>query len=268
MRTITEFPVSTLKTAMKTKQDLLTAGKTAEELPAAMGEALKLEGDKLTNVLNALEVVGTKTHDLKRVVVFALLENEKAPAGVLQKGDHYFAIEYFPPLPGSQPKGRGPREDGGRGGKRGGGRGGDKRGGRGGERGGRGGERGGNDRGRGPRPGGAPGEVQAGAEGGRPPRGPRPEGGGRGPRPDNRGPRPVIAGAPAGEGGSPRPAGGRPPRGPRPPRQPHVQAPVDPNAPKKIIAPRPGSLTAATSAESTPADSSSAPAASSETSSS
>jgi hypothetical protein len=237
MKTITEFHVSALKNAIKTKTELLAAGKTAEELPAAMGEALKLEGDKLNHVLNAIEVVGTKTNDLKRVVVYTLLENEKAPSGVQQKGEQYFGIEYFPPLPGSQPKGaRGPR-DGGKGdGKRG-----DRKDGKKG-RGGKGDGRGG-DRGRGPRPG-PGGEMQAGAgaaEGGRPPRGPRPEGA----RPP-RGPRP--------EGGAP--AGGRPPRGPRPPRPEgaqQAQAP-NPNAGKKIIIPLRGA-TAAAPTESKPSES-------------
>ena len=203
MRTITEFHASTLKNAIKTKEELLAAGKTAEELPAAMGEALKLEGDKLNHVLNALEVVGTKTHDLKRVVILALNENEKAPSGVQQKGEQYFAVEYFPPLPGTQPKGRGPR-DGKRDGKRG-----DRKGKKG--RGGRG------DRGRGPRRG-SEGELQAGAVGTEGQQ--RPEG-------------------EASEGGEAKRRRRRPPRGPRPPRpegQQQAQAP-NPNAGKKIVIP-------------------------------
>src|SRR6476660_8274290 len=98
MKTLTEFAVVTLKNAAKTKQELTTAGKTAEELPAAMGETLKLEGDKLTFVMNALEVVGAKFDDLKRVVVFTLAEGEKAPYGAIQKGEQYYSSEYYPPL--------------------------------------------------------------------------------------------------------------------------------------------------------------------------
>lgn len=115
MKTITEFAGATLKNALKTKQELTTAGKTPEELPAAMGEALKLEGDKLTILLSAIEVVEKKTNDLKRVVVWSLQEGEKAPKGTEQKGDHYFAIEFFPPLPGQARPGQ--KKHGGRGGK-------------------------------------------------------------------------------------------------------------------------------------------------------
>lgn len=138
MRTITEFAGSNIKNAAKSKQDLTTAGKTAEELPAALGEALKVEGDRLTHLLNALETAGEKLNDLKRVVVFALAEGEKAPQGAQQKGETYYLCEYYPPL--NPPKQKGKFE--GRGDKKGGKRGrGGKRGGRGGGRDQRGGRR-------------------------------------------------------------------------------------------------------------------------------
>jgi hypothetical protein len=181
MKTITEFAAITLKNAAKTKQELTTAGKTAEELPAAMGEALKLEGDKLIFLLGALEAVGEKTNELKRVVVLALNEGEKAPTGVKQIGEKYFSIEFYQSM--QKPRADEGR-DGGRGDKRGGKRG-DKRGAGGGGRGdGKRGEgRPGGDRG------GAPGERGAsagpggdrgpgGAPGGRGPRAPRPQGAG------------------------------------------------------------------------------------------
>ena len=229
MKTITEFTVTTLKNALKTKQELTTAGKTAEELPAAMGEALKLEGDKLTILMSALEAIEKKTNDLKRVVVLTLAEGEKAPKGAEQKGDHYFCIEFFPPMPGQERKGRG--RDGGRGGRDDKGRG-DKRGGK------RGGGRDGKGRGpgRGDRPGGegmraAGGPGGAPSEGGkpggdqrrrRPPRGPRP--GGAGP---SRGPIPVQrVGEPA------QPAAPRAPIKPLTPIQPKTATPL--KAPAKV----------------------------------
>jgi hypothetical protein len=120
MKTITEFQVTTLKNAAKTKQEVVAEGKTPEELTAALGEALKLEGDKLTFILNALELVQSKDRDLKRVVVFTLAEPEVAPKGAIQKGEHYYSVDYFPPLPG-QERSRAPQDrDGGkRDGKRG-----------------------------------------------------------------------------------------------------------------------------------------------------
>lgn len=159
MRTVTEFAALTIKNAAKTQQELTAAGKTAEELPAAMGEALKLEGDRLNHLLGALEVAGNRLDDLKRVLVIALNEGETAPSGAQQKGEQWLIAEYFAPL---VKKGAHPAED--RSGKRG-----DKRGDRRGKRGpGRGGDK---DR------------------GGRPPRGPRAEGG-----PKGAGPKPVTSG--------------------------------------------------------------------------
>lgn len=101
MKTITEFDVSRLKNAAQIQQELLAAGKTAEEMPQALGEALKLEGDPLNYLLNALAVAensSKKLNDLKRVIVFSLSEGEKAPSQTQLKGEHYYTLEYYPPL--------------------------------------------------------------------------------------------------------------------------------------------------------------------------
>lgn len=175
MKTLTEFDGFRLKNALNTKKELIAAGKTPEELPAALGEALKLEGDKLSLMLAALEVAETRSDNIKRIVVFAAEEGKPGPKGAVQKEDKHFLAEYFF-SPQAQP--RGPREgrDGGRGG-----RGGKK--GRGGKRGGRGGREGGGDRG--PRREGAP--AEASREGG--------GGGERRPRPRRGGGKPGEPGA-------------------------------------------------------------------------
>lgn len=175
MKTLTEFDGFALKNALAKKKELTDAGKTAEELPAALGEALKLEGDRLTFMMAAMEVAESRLDGLKRVVVYTVDEGKTAPKGAVQKGEKHYLAEYFFT---AQPKRAGGRDGDrpGRGGKRGGK--GDKRGGKRGERGGGGG------RGRGPRPEGAP------AEGGAEARAPREA---RGPR-ENRGPRPQGAG--------------------------------------------------------------------------
>ncbi len=134
MKTLTEFPSPTIKNALKTQQELLAAGKTPEELPAAMGEALKLEGDKLTFLLSALEEVKTRTDSLKRVIVSQLNEGETVPSTSKLIGEKVYTVEFYPAANKAPQKradeGRGPR-DGKRGGKRGekrgGGRGGDDR---------------------------------------------------------------------------------------------------------------------------------------------
>lgn len=111
MKTLTEFASLHLKNAAKTKQELTTAGKTAEELPAALGEALKIEGDKLTFLLHALELVQAKLADLKRVIVFTLAETEKPPANATKHGEHYYLVEFYPSAQ-SQNERNAPSKDG------------------------------------------------------------------------------------------------------------------------------------------------------------
>lgn len=148
MKTLTEFASHTLKNAAKIRADLTAAGKTPEELPAAMGEALKLEGDRLTRMLAAIETVDGRPGDLKRVLVMQLNEGEKAPEGAVQKGDLWYVPENLAPITKGLPvemRGGGRDDRGGRGGRDG------RRGGPGGGRGGPGGGRGRDDRGgRGP----------------------------------------------------------------------------------------------------------------------
>ena len=136
MKTITEFPALNLKNAAKIRAELTASGKTAEELPAALGEALKLEGDKLTFMVAALDLIGTRHDDLKRVIVSVPREGEKPPTDAKQVGEHFYSVEFHPSLNKPAPQAReGGRDDrrGGRDGKRGG-RGGGGRGGRDGDR--------------------------------------------------------------------------------------------------------------------------------------
>jgi len=154
MKTLTEFVAVTLRTAAKTRAELTSGGKTIEELPPAMGEALKLEGDKLNFMMNALEVVGDRSDDLKRVIVFTLVEGEKAPTHAKQMGEHYYLVEYYPSLHAKKPRADSRDE--------------------------RGGGRDGKGKGRGDKRGGKPGgdrpeqSAAGGPGGGRPPRAPRP----------------------------------------------------------------------------------------------
>jgi hypothetical protein len=189
MKTLTEFNGFALKNALETKKQLVAAGKTAEELPAAMGEALKLEGDKLTFYLAAIEVAEARPDNLKRVVVLDIPETEKAPKGAEKKGEKYFIAEYFyTPAPKREGRGQGRHEGRGDGKKRGKGRGG---------RGGRG-QR--DERGRGGRPGQGAEQNASGATGEA-----RADGGGK-----------------TGEGESDQRRRRRP-RGPRRPRSPDAQ---------------------------------------------
>ncbi len=139
MKTITEFNAIELKNHLKTLELLSKAGKTAEEISLAFGEATKKEGDKLKFFVNALESIKARAQGLKRVVVLAAPEEapeegpEKAPGKVkdkipqhAEKRDGYIYLpEYYPALPGEKKgrPGRGAGKDGGRGGGRRGGQG-------------------------------------------------------------------------------------------------------------------------------------------------
>ncbi len=107
MKTLTEFQAPQIKAAVIKKQELVTAGKTAEEIPPLMSESLKIEGDRLTCLLNALEIIQNKTNDIKRIVVYTLEESEikNTPKNVID--GKYFSAEYYPPLVQKKPQGKG-----------------------------------------------------------------------------------------------------------------------------------------------------------------
>jgi hypothetical protein len=123
MKTITEFYGANLGRALKKTRELTTAGKTAEEIPQAIGEEFKLEGDKLKLFMQALEVIKIKSDQLKRVVVIQLAENDKLPNGATKKDEYCFLPEYFPAPPradkGPHRGGHRDRDDDKRRGKRG-----------------------------------------------------------------------------------------------------------------------------------------------------
>jgi uncharacterized membrane protein YgcG len=161
MKTLTEFVSFTLKNVIQAQKELTDAGKTAEEIPAALTEKFKVEGDKLKYLTTAAEMVKNRLDGLKRVIVLQLAEGENAPSGAEKHEELYFVVEHFAAKQSQAPA----REE--RGGR------GDKRGGKGG-RGGRGGDRDGKGKGGGRGPGGDRGERSA---------APRPAGGGGIPKP-------------------------------------------------------------------------------------
>ncbi len=113
---MTEFSGFTLR-------EVKALGKTDDALNAHLTETLKLEEPKLTLFRSALEMIAGKEDRVKRVLVYPKpAEGEKAPAGLVEKSDHLFGMEFFPAPPqAAAGKGRfakGPR-DGKRGDKRG-----------------------------------------------------------------------------------------------------------------------------------------------------
>lgn len=128
MKLVTEFSTFTLNKGLAAKAALATAGKTPEEIEAGLAETFKLEGDKLKFFVNALNVAGENTTNLKRVFVATLAEGENVPAKATKVEEHHYIPEFLivakPAAPAADAKG-----GKGRGGRSGGGRGGDKKGG-------------------------------------------------------------------------------------------------------------------------------------------
>lgn len=115
MKAVTEFPNFTLSRALKAKTDLLAAGKTPEEVQTSLGETFKLEGDRLKHFMNAIDIAGQNSENLKRVIVVSLNEGENAPAKAIKVEEHHYVPEFLvtaAAAPAASPRG------GARGGKR------------------------------------------------------------------------------------------------------------------------------------------------------
>jgi uncharacterized membrane protein YgcG len=126
MKSVTEFWAISLNQGLTKKAALDAEGKTPEEVSAALGEQLKMEGEKLTHFINAMEVASQNPEKLSRVRVVTLAEGENAPQKALQVEAHHYVPEFqTAPRPAQAKKaeagGKGGRSGGGGGGGRGGG---------------------------------------------------------------------------------------------------------------------------------------------------
>jgi hypothetical protein len=129
MKAVTEFPSFTLTKAIQQRKTLTEAGKTPEEVQGELGTAFKLEGEKLTCLINAVEIASKHSGNLKRILVMRLGEGEtNTPAGATKIDELYYLPEILnltvaKPHEKSDPKNK---NRGGRGGGKGGGKGGPK----------------------------------------------------------------------------------------------------------------------------------------------
>ncbi|MFZ3230419.1 MAG: hypothetical protein WA160_09450 [Pseudobdellovibrio sp.] len=97
MKSITEFAQPVLQKVLAAKAALVTAGKTAEEIVASMGESFKLEGDKLKFILAAADLVADKK-SVRRVVVVSFAEGEVAPAKYQKIEETHYLVEILEPV--------------------------------------------------------------------------------------------------------------------------------------------------------------------------
>ena len=120
MKSVTEFPSFVLSQGLKAKTALAAEGKSPEEIQTSIGESMKFEGDKLKHFINALDVAGANTENLRRVLVVTLGEGEVAPHKSTKVEEHTYVPEFLnlsastAHKPAGDSKGRGGR--GGRGG--------------------------------------------------------------------------------------------------------------------------------------------------------
>jgi hypothetical protein len=118
MKFVTEFANMTLTQAIKSRAALVAEGKQPEEIQAALGTAYKAEGEKLTHLINAIEVASQNPENLKRVLVVSLNEGEKAPAKAVQVEAFHYVPDFLVtarPAPVDKKDARGGRGGGGRG---------------------------------------------------------------------------------------------------------------------------------------------------------
>jgi hypothetical protein len=94
MKSVTEFASFTLTKGLSTKAALTTEGKTPEEIQQGLGEAFKLEGDKLKYFITALDVASQHSENLKRVLVVSLAEGESAPSKATKVEELHFVPDF------------------------------------------------------------------------------------------------------------------------------------------------------------------------------
>ncbi len=92
MKSITEFSQPTLQKFLAAKAVLATEGKSPEEMMTAIGESMKLEGDKLKFIFAAGDLVAEQKA-FRRVLVASIAEGEAAPAKYTKIEDNYYLVE-------------------------------------------------------------------------------------------------------------------------------------------------------------------------------
>lgn len=95
MKSVTEFWSVNLNKGLKAKADLVAGGKTPEEIQAALGEAFKMEGDKLKHFINAMEVATQNPEKLAKVLVVTVAEGETAPPKAVKIEETHYIPEFM-----------------------------------------------------------------------------------------------------------------------------------------------------------------------------
>jgi len=94
MKSMTEFFAHKLIKGNTAKAALVADGKTPEEIEAGLGEAFKLEGDKLKFFVNAMQVAEDNAEKLGRVLVFKFEEGESIPPKAVAVDEYHYVPEF------------------------------------------------------------------------------------------------------------------------------------------------------------------------------
>ncbi len=94
MKSVTEFWAINLQKGLKTRAELVAAGKTPEEIQTEIGTSFKMEGDKLKHFINAMEVASQNPDKLGRVLVVTLNEGETAPPKAVKIEETHYIPEF------------------------------------------------------------------------------------------------------------------------------------------------------------------------------
>src|SRR3989338_5533215 len=98
MKSISEFQSFTLQKISAAKSQLLTDGKTPEEVSAAIGETFKLEGDKLRYALAAADLIKDKP-TVRRVVIVGFAEGETVGSKYQKVDEDYYLVDMIETRP-------------------------------------------------------------------------------------------------------------------------------------------------------------------------
>jgi hypothetical protein len=94
MKSLTEFQSHKLVKGIETKNALAAAGKSPEEIMQGLGEAFKLEGDKLKYFTNAIEVASQNLEKLARILVLSFSEGETLPPKAVKIEEQHYVPEF------------------------------------------------------------------------------------------------------------------------------------------------------------------------------
>lgn len=94
MKSVTEFFSHKLVKGNEAKAALVAEGKSPEEIEQSLGEAFKLEGDKLKFFVNSMKVAEDNAEKLGRILVYKMDEGESVPPKAVLLEEHCYIPEF------------------------------------------------------------------------------------------------------------------------------------------------------------------------------